>query len=102
MTDNDRQPAIHEHLICAVDETSPLWSRYVITVKPYGNCGQWVIEHRSNGLFWDRHNTWMPDIRNAAQFPEDKVRQVADSLAVDLLTGGIAVAETQTKEANRG
>jgi len=87
-------PAPREHLLCAVDETSPLWSRYVLSVQPYGDDGQWVIEHRSRGLFWDRHHTWMPDVRNAAQFPEDKARQVAGSLAVDLVTEGIAVAET--------
>ncbi|MFY1599543.1 hypothetical protein [Micromonospora sp. WMMD737] len=90
----ERQPANREHLICAVDETSPLWSRYVLTVQPHGEDGQWVIAHRSTGLFWDRHHTWTPDIRNAARFPEDKARQVADRLAVSLVTEGITAAET--------
>jgi len=91
--DGHRKPA-REHLICAVAETSPLWSSNVLAVQPYGDAGQWVIEHRSCGLFWTRHHDWMPDIRNAAQFPEDKALRIADGLAVGLVADGMAVAET--------
>ncbi|MEV4212552.1 hypothetical protein [Micromonospora sp. NPDC049662] len=92
MPDHDHQPT-REHLICAVAETSTLWDRYVLAVTPHDG-GQWVIEHRSCGLFWDRHHTWTPGIANAARLPEDKARRLADRLAVDLITDGIAATET--------
>ena len=44
MPDGHRKPA-REHLICAVAETSPLWSSNVLAVQPYGDAGQWVIEY---------------------------------------------------------
>lgn len=91
MRDNPPAP---EHLICAVADTSPLWSSYVLAVQPYGNTGHWVIERRSCGLYWTGHHDWMPGIHLAAQYPEDKALRIAEGLSVGLLTDGIAVAET--------
>ena len=83
-----------EHLISAVPETSPLWPGTVLSVRPHGDTGMWVIEHRSCGLFWTRFHDWMPDLHNAAQFAEEKAVHIADGLALHLVTRGIEVAET--------
>ena len=82
-----------EHLVSAVPETSPLWHSNVLSVRPRAD-GLWVIEHRSCRLFRTRWNDWMPDIHNAAGFPEEKALRLANGFAVGLITQGMSVAET--------